>query len=145
MPMPDGTPMLGLQLSARDCARFGLVSLANGSWNGDDILLDKDYWKASISTSQPLNPAYGYLWWLNGKSGYRWPGANPPLNPGPLIPAAPQDLFAAMGASDNRIYVIPSRNLVVVRLGGLAGSKPELAISEFDSQFWTILTKSLPA
>lgn len=144
MPMPGGDAMLGLELSARDAARFGLLALAGGRWDGHELMPDRKYWQDSLSTSQPMNPGYGYLWWLNGKAAYRAPGQDPPLVHGQLIPPAPPDLFAAMGAFDNRIYVVPSRRLVVVRLGNLAGARPSLAISEFDGAFWGLLARALP-
>lgn len=143
--MPDGKESRALELSAREAASFGLLALANGSWDGNERLTPDDYWESSLTTSQPMNPAYGYMWWLNGKSSYRAPGQLPPLVPGPLIPPAPPDLVAAMGALDNRVYVVPSRKLVAVRLGNLAGLRPHLAISEFDGEFWEILSKALPA
>lgn len=145
MQQPNGEPSLGLQLSARDSARFGLACLANAAWDGHDLIKARDYWGASINTSQSMNPAYGYLWWLNGKSAYRLPGPDPALNNGPLISAAPPDLYAAMGAMDNRIYVIPSRELVVVRLGNVAEGRLQQAMSPFDASFWGILARALPA
>ncbi len=142
--MPDAKESQALMLSARESASFGLLALAHGRWASNDPLTTDEYWLASLSSSQPMNPGYGYLWWLNGKSAYRAPGPNPPLVPGALIPAAPTDTFAAMGALDNRIYVVPSRKVVAVRLGKLAGSRPHLAISEFDGAFWQILSRALP-
>jgi hypothetical protein len=56
---------------------------------------------------------------------------------GPLIPAAPADTVAALGAFDRRLYVVPSRKLIVVRTGAAAGDK------EFDQQLWTRLTKAI--
>jgi CubicO group peptidase (beta-lactamase class C family) len=53
---------------ARDMARFGLLNLNKGIWNTDTIMKDTAYYRAMVNTSQNLNKAYGYLWWLNGKS-----------------------------------------------------------------------------
>jgi hypothetical protein len=54
---------------------------------------------------------------------------------GPLIAAAPADTVAALGAFDRRLFIVPSRKLVVVRTG--AASKD----TDFDQQLWTRLTK----
>ena len=85
--------------------------------------------------SQTLNRCYGYLWWLNGQSSYRLPGSQ--LNfPGSLIPSAPADMIAALGKNDQKIYVVPSLGLVVVRQGNSAGAS-RLAASSFDAELWT--------
>jgi len=115
--------------TARGMARFGLLALHLGSWAGIQVV-DAAFFRESIAPSQPFNPSYGYLWWLNGQSTYLLP-RNPHIHPGPLLPNAPTDLYAAMGANDQRLYVIPSRNLVVVRLGN--------ATPDFDRQVWTHL------
>ena len=64
--------------------------------------------------SQELNPSYGYLWWLNGQAKVMRGGR---LVPGPLVPSAPPDLIAALGAFQRKLYVVPSQQLVVTRLG----------------------------
>ena len=120
--------------TARDMARFGLFTLARGQWAGDAVMADTAYFNAMVSTSQPMNPAYGYLWWLNGKDFYLLPGLQFPF-PGRLIASAPADLIAAMGRDEQRIYILPSEGLVVVRQGNSAGGvNPTL--SSFDNQLW---------
>ena len=118
----------------RDMARFGLLTLAQGVWAGDTILRDTGYFEAMLESSQPANPAYGYLWWLNGKSFYQLPGFQVDL-PGSLVPEAPADMVAALGRDDQKIYVVPSHNLVVVRMGESAGGISPSA-SSFDNQLW---------
>lgn len=125
--------------NARQMARFGLLLLAEGSWNGQAILSDSSYFQAMISSSQSLNPAYGYLTWLNGKSSFIQPGLPVSFN-GPIIPSAPADLYMAAGKNDQRIYVVPSQGLVVVRQGDAAGSSV-LALSSFDNQLWTYIAQ----
>jgi CubicO group peptidase (beta-lactamase class C family) len=120
---------------ARSMARFGLFILARGSWNGTPILTDTAYFRRMTAPSQALNRSYGYLWWLNGQSSYKLPGAQATL-PGPLIPSAPADLIAALGKNDQKIYVVPSLGLVVVRQGNSAGAS-RLAASSFDTELWT--------
>ena len=56
------------------------------------------------------------MWWPNGKTQFILPGRQTKY-PGPLVPAAPADMYAAMGAEDQRIYVVPSKKLVIIRMG----------------------------
>lgn len=144
MKMPDGVPMTGLFMSARDMGRFGLLMLAGGSWEGEDVIVDKGYLNDSVSTSQQLNLSYGYLWWLNGKASHVLPGANPQPRDGSLIPPAPDDVYAAMGAGDQRIYVAPGLELVVVRQGRAAFGAAA-ARSAFDAELWTRIMAAAPA
>jgi hypothetical protein len=109
--------------------------LARGNWNGTAILTDTAYFRRMLTPSQSFNRSYGYLWWLNGQPSYQLPGAQITL-PGPLIPAAPADLIAALGKNDQKIYVVPSLGLVVVRQGQSAGAS-RLAASSFDNELWT--------
>ena len=102
--------------NARSMARYGLLVLAGGCWNGEPILQDTAYFNAMVTSSQSINPAYGYLWWLNGKETFRLPSSQMDF-PGPIVPAAPADAYAAIGANAQIITVVPSRNLVMVRMG----------------------------
>jgi CubicO group peptidase (beta-lactamase class C family) len=123
----------------RSMARFGLLMLAEGEWDGVTIMNDKEYFADMINTSQPHNEAYGYLWWLNGKSSFQLPGTTATF-PGPIIPTAPADMYAALGANDQKIYVVPSERLVVIRVGNAASPDPILSLSSFDGQLWEILS-----
>lgn len=78
---------------ARSMARFGLLALNKGSWNGEQII-PENYFNQSIQSSQNINPSYGYLWWLNGKSSYMLPRSQKHFK-GNLIPNAPANLYAA--------------------------------------------------
>lgn len=120
---------------ARDMARFGLFTLARGTWNGTAILRDTAYFRRMTTPSQSFNRSYGYLWWLNGQSSYMLPGAQQLVLPGSLCPTAPPDMIAALGKNDQKIYVVPSLGLVVVRQGQSAGA-PKLAVSSFDTELW---------
>lgn len=120
--------------NTRSMARFGLLCLNKGDWNGEEILTDKTYFTEMTNTSQDLNPSYGYLWWLNGKSSYKAPSFEASVN-GELIPEAPNELIAGLGAFDQKLYLIPSKNLVIVRLGDDAGES-QLGPSSFDNQLW---------
>jgi CubicO group peptidase (beta-lactamase class C family) len=118
----------------RDAARFGLLALNKGVWNNDTILHDTAYFHAMTNTSQSFNLSYGYLWWLNGKSSYMSPGTQIVFNQ-MLIPNAPPDMFAALGKNDQKIYVVPSQNMVVVRMGNSSYGVAE-ALSPFDNELW---------
>ncbi len=124
---------------ARDMARFGLLNLNKGIWNTDTIMKDTVYFKAMKNTSQNLNLAYGYLWWLNGKASLMTPGFQF-VFPGTLMSNAPSDMFAALGKNDQKIYVVPSTNMVVVRQGNTAGGF-NLAASAFDNVLWDYINK----
>lgn len=102
--------------TARSMARFGLMMLARGDWNGEQIISDKDYFDEMINPSQELNKSYGYLWWLNGKESYRLPGSTFTFN-GSIIEEMAQDAFMAIGKNGQYIVVIPSEEIVMVRMG----------------------------
>jgi len=121
--------------NTRSMARFGLMALNKGKWN-NDVIINENFFNESIATSQNINPSYGYLWWLNGKSSYMVPGGQT-VYPGTLVPNAPSDMYAAMGAEDQRIYVIPSKKMVVVRMGDASDpANPSFALSGFDNALW---------
>ncbi len=100
----------------RGMARFGLLILNKGNWDGNQILTDTNYFSQMVNTSQSLNNSYGYLWWLNGKSNYMLPGLQFVFN-GSMNPSAPNDMIAALGKNGQFINVVPSQNLVYIRMG----------------------------
>jgi CubicO group peptidase (beta-lactamase class C family) len=124
----------GLVTSPRDAAKLGQLVLDGGKSAGGARIVSEPALKAMFVPSI-TNPAYGRLWWLNdGGFGFR------PLDrrvEGPLIPAAPRDLVAALGALDRKLYMIPSQRLVVVRMGDAAPDK------DFDQQLWLRLMPAL--
>lgn len=100
----------------RSMARFGLLLLNRGNWNGQQLLSDTAYFHDMTHSSQALNPGYGYLTWLNGQSSFLLPYSQFPF-PGSIIPAGPNDMYAAIGKNGQLINVVPSQNLVFVRMG----------------------------
>ncbi len=124
--------------NARSMARFGLLNLNNGIWNGETILGDADYLTGMKNTSQDLNKSYGYLWWLNGKESAMLPTLQVVFTT-ELIPDAPEDLYAGLGKNDQKLYVVPSENLVVVRMGEDTGDAA-LGPSGFDNLIWQQLS-----
>jgi len=98
--------------SARDLARFGLFALRGGRWKGRQ-LVSASYFRAATSPSQVINPAYGYLWWLNAHPGENAAGTKT----GYQFAGSPPDTFGALGAGGQVAIETPSRDLVVVRQG----------------------------
>jgi len=105
----------------RGLARFGLLMLNRGVWNNNVILSDTAYFNQMTNTSQQLNKSYGYLWWLNGKESYMMPGSQLVFS-GSLQPNAPIDMFSALGKNGQIINVVPSENLVMIRIGNIPQS-----------------------
>lgn len=121
--------------NTRSMARFGLLALNNGNWNGNQII-NQNFMTSATNTSQNINLAYGYLWWLNGKASFHLPSTQLQF-PGTLIPNAPTDMYAALGKNDQKIYVVPSKKLVIIRMGNVSDpNNPTFASSEFDNQLW---------
>ena len=119
--------------TTRNMARFGLMALNKGKWNGTQVV-NETYFNQATNTSQNINLSYGYLWWLNGKASYHLPQSQLQFN-GSIIPSGPNDMFMALGKNDQKIYVIPSKKMVVIRMGDAADSV-NLALSDFDEVLW---------
>ena len=95
--------------TARDWARFGLLYLNDGVWNGERIL--PEGWVKYSVTPAPAAAMgrYGAHWWLN---------AGDPGNPSNRkYPDLPPDAYWADGFEEQYVMVIPSKKLVIVRLG----------------------------
>ncbi len=109
----------GINISARQLARLGHLFLNRGNWNGQQIL-SASWVDQATSNQVPVSiphsgirahldgrGVYGYNWWVNGiqADGSR------------IWPSAPLRTFSAWGLNQNRIWVIPEWNMVIVRLG----------------------------
>lgn len=128
----------GLALTPREWAKFGEMVRLGGKFNGKEIvrtdLLNECFKPASA------NPAYGMTWWLLGggdeAATSAADGGAAPLGKARRALAArkqgdrppPADTVAAMGKGKNRCYVIPSLQLVIIRMGD---SGPEFSDNEF--------------
>ncbi|MFT4684863.1 MAG: CubicO group peptidase (beta-lactamase class C family) [Psychroserpens sp.] len=119
--------------NTRSMARFGLMTYAKGFWENTQIV-SEIFINEATNTSQNINEAYGYLWWLNGKSTYHLPQSQFEFS-GKLIPNAPDDMYAALGKNDQKIYVVPSKKLVIIRMGNAADTD-DFALSTFDNELW---------
>jgi CubicO group peptidase (beta-lactamase class C family) len=121
--------------NTRSMARFGLMIYAKGKWENTQIVPEA-FLNEATNTSQSINLAYGYLWWLNGKSTFHLPQTQFEFS-GSLIPNAPNDMYAALGKNDQKIYVVPSKKLVVIRMGDVANPEnPTFGLSGFDDELW---------
>lgn len=89
----------GMWITARDQARFGLLTVRNGAWKGKQLMAPE--WVKMARTPTPVQPTYGFMnWYLNtGKK--QWP-------------SAPEAAFAHVGNGTNIIYCDPEQDLVVV-------------------------------
>lgn len=119
--------------TTRNMARFGLLALNKGKWE-DTQVVPQVYMENASATSQNINLAYGYLWWLNGKASYRLPQSQIQFN-GKLIPSAPNKVYCALGKNDQKIYIVPSKKLVIIRMGE-AADQTNFALTDFDEVLW---------
>jgi len=89
----------GMFISARDMARFGLLTLRRGRWGDRQILSEE--WVRHALTPTPAQPTYGFMnWFLNTDR--------------KQLPSAPASAFVHLGNGTNAIYVDPEHDLVVV-------------------------------
>jgi len=125
----------------RSMARFGLLLLNHGKWEQTQII-PEPFVNLMISSSQSMNPSYGYLTWLNGKSSYILPAPGQISLSVPITPNAPTDMYAAMGKNGQLINVVPSHRLVVIR----AGDAPDTSLVPymFQNDLWAKLMEILP-
>ncbi|WP_418498653.1 serine hydrolase domain-containing protein [Flagellimonas sp.] len=87
--------------STRDWARFGQLYLNKGHWNGEQVFAPE--WVEYITTPTiHSNGTYGAHFWLNAEGKY---------------PDVPKDLFSCNGYEGQHVFIIPSKDLVVVRTG----------------------------
>jgi CubicO group peptidase (beta-lactamase class C family) len=115
-------------------ARFGILMLNKGKWSGTNIISDINYFNQQVSSSQSLNPAFGFLTWLNGKSSYMIPLSGTSKS-GSIVPTAPSDMYYAWGRNDQKIYVVPSQKIIVVRMGESASGTLQ-EDNSFDTELW---------
>lgn len=88
----------GLWINSEDLARFGLLVLNRGNWEGKQLVSEK--WIEDATTPSAHGPDYGYLWWLNTKR-KQWP-------------SGPASSFAAVGNGGNIVWIDPDHDIVLV-------------------------------
>ena len=87
--------------TTRDWAKFGLLYLHNGNWNGNQMFDSK--WTEYVSKPAPNSEGlYGGHFWLNTKT---------------VMPDAPMDIYSANGYQGQRVFIVPSKKMVIVRFG----------------------------
>ncbi|QSR87118.1 serine hydrolase [Candidatus Methylacidiphilum infernorum] len=120
-----GNPLLaaGFRLTAREWARLGELILNKGWFKGKKII-SWEYLKECFQGS-PINPLYGIGFWVNSLAPYGreidvemelskpWEKAN--WKNGSLCNDAPSDLVESIGSANQRMFVIPSMHLIIVR------------------------------
>lgn len=112
-----GATPWGLALTARDMCRFGLFASRGGRWI--DRQITDPGWFAEAWTPSKAKRDYGLLWWLQGRGALS------------AVKGVPADWVSALGAQDQKIYVVPSAALVVSRQGTAAREASD-AESDFD-------------
>lgn len=87
--------------TARDWAKFGLLYLNNGNWNGEELFNKK--WVDYVTTPTPTsNGTYGAQFWLNAEKQFK---------------DVPANMYFADGYQGQRVYVLPDQEMVIVRFG----------------------------
>ena len=87
--------------TTRDWGKFGLLYLHKGNWNGEQLF--EESWAKYVATpTNSSNGRYGAHFWLNA---------------GGYYPDAPKDLYSANGFQGQVVFIIPSLDLVIVRMG----------------------------
>lgn len=116
--------------TARDWARFGLLYLNRGNWQGEQILSPE--WIEYTVTPAPAAPLgqYGAQFWLNA-------GAKEDHTKR-YYPDVPEDLFWADGYEGQNVFILPSKKLVVVKLSLSQGDYLD------DNQFLSGIISTLP-
>ena len=89
----------GIFINTYDHARFGLLFLNQGQWEGEQIVSKE--WVEAVQVSSEANSSYGYMWWLN-KGGRKWKGIED------------ESIYYAAGFGGNFIVVDKTNNMVIV-------------------------------
>ncbi len=128
----------GARLTAGEWARYGQLILQNGRWNGEQVLSEAGVRRCTGYETGAFR-AYGLGWWLNRPTdGTYTPGVDSVPWPadvrerfaagGKIAPDVPDSMFLAYGAGNMKMFVLPSHELVVVRLGGSADDNRFLGV-----------------
>ena len=133
MGFPKDSAKYGLVTTAKDLLKFGEFILNGGEVGTDHVISDIDFFDDTFLKSQNMNEAYGYLWWLNNsKTHMTW---EKELSSGNLFSHAPKDAILALGLGSRVLAIVPSEELVLVRLGSFPDDK------NFNNNLWDYLQK----
>ena len=142
----DGNPLMpqGAKLTAREWAKFGQLIINGGTWDGKQIVSKSAIDQCFSGTK--ANPHYGLTFWLKGLDPEEDKDLIPATDSAKPIDRLPDDFVMAAGLGKQRLYIIPSLKLVVVRQGKILGGTFK------DAQFLSLLLtgkareeKALPA
>ncbi|MGW5456206.1 serine hydrolase domain-containing protein [Nocardia sp. NPDC003979] len=127
-------------------AKLGLLMQNNGNWNGHQVV-PADYVR-QVGEPTPTNGCYGLLFWTN--RGTSCTGGNMPVMPAiehRMIPSAPADLYAIVGAFHQNNFIIPSLNMTVTWTGVAGDTNPlgctNHAASDLYHEFFRILMRGV--
>lgn len=133
----EGDPNMpsGAAMTARNWARYGEFIRANGSWKGRP-LVDRAALLEGFKGST-VNPSYGLGWWLPGTpGGYSSGGVDTVDREDALTARSPKDIRMAAGAGKQRLIVIPSLKLTIVRQAE-RGATPSANPAATERQRWS--------
>ena len=123
----------GLVTTAKDLLKFGEFILNGGEVGTNHVISDIDFFDDTFLKSQNMNEAYGYLWWLNNsKTHMTW---EKKLSSGNLFAHAPKEAILALGLGSRVLAIVPSKELVLVRLGSFPDD------INFNNNLWKYLQK----
>lgn len=127
----------GASMTAPMWARYGQLMLQNGTWQGTRVLPAEGV-KDCLTYANPAYLGYGISWWLNRSVGDTYdpsidqiPADGRAGADGQIAPRAPADMVMAAGTGHQRLYLLPTQGLVVVRLAPLATEEDEWSDDEF--------------
>ena len=112
---PKDSAKYGLVTTAKDLLKFGEFILNGGEVGTNHVISDIDFFDDTFSKSQNMNEAYGYLWWLNNSKTHMTWEKN--ISSGNLFSKAPEETILALGAGNRLLAIVPSEEMVLVRLG----------------------------
>ena len=123
----------GLVTTAKDLLKFGEFILNGGEVGTNHVISDIDFFDDTFLKSQNMNEAYGYLWWLNNSQTHMtW---EKKLSSGNLFSHAPKEAILALGLGSRVLAIVPSEELVLVRLGSFPDD------INFNNNLWKYLQK----
>ena len=152
----------GVFMKARDWLRYGQMISQGGVWSGTRIL-DQNKLRECVTYNNPALASYGLSFWNNRSMATTYQAGIDEVPPGVLVngtpqiaPDAPLDMYMAAGAMDQRLYIIPSLSLVVLRFGNgtgnwsdneflkrlLNGNKPVVAAVQYQDLWWAGLAEN---
>ena len=139
----------GLNTSVDNFARLGHLMMNEGRWGGDRVL-DRRWVRAAISPKK-TNPGYGYMFWLNESDSYIAPTVySRDKRNHRHVRSAPHDMYYMAGIQQQRVWIIPSLDMVVVRVGGSGDHEPDTRASvftstagEYEHEFFRLLMKAV--